>query len=226
MRHGKAECEPGPPFSAAEVGRHDPPLTPFNTPCFHRSRSKIESSNLLTSPLLLSLHSYPPYPVPPAWAIEGAVEGTTAAIMSSSLVLSSKSLRKNRLGTNSSLPPREELDRALDAFENELLKSKGDGGLAARFKNLRGVGKLPDLTDVVRLTEEMSNDCAARHGGWRQYALRLTPFFERIRQFASIGDVLVGGAQNMIASGVWAAVRLAVEVMTPARHAARFAQRN
>lgn len=135
--------------------------------------------------------------------------------MSSSLVLSSKSPRKNALGIDGSLPPRKQLDRALDAFESELLKNKSDGGLATRFKNLRGMGKLPDLTEVVRLTEEMSNDCASRHGGWRQYALRLTPFFERIRQFASIGDVLVGGAQNMIASGVWAAVRLAVEVITP-----------
>lgn len=135
--------------------------------------------------------------------------------MSSSLVLSSKSHRKNALGTNSRHPPREQLGRALDAFESELLKSKHDGGLTARFKNLRGTGKLPDLTEVVRLTEEISNDCAARHGGWRQYALRVTPFLERIRQFASIGDVLVGGAQNMIASGVWAAVRLAVEVIMP-----------
>lgn len=135
--------------------------------------------------------------------------------MSSSLVVSSKSPRKNALGADSSLPPRERLDRALDAFESELLKNMNDGGLTARFKNLRSTRKLPDLTAVVRVTEEMSNDCAARHGGWRQYALRLTPFLERVRQFASIGDVLEGDAQNMIASGVWAAVRLALEVITP-----------
>lgn len=136
--------------------------------------------------------------------------------MSSSLVVSSKSHRRSR-SPSPSISPKEQLDGALAAFEDELLKNKSDGrGLVARFKNLRGTGKLPDLTAVVRFTEELSNDCATRHGGWREYAMRITPFLDRLRQFFPIGDVLVGGAQNMIASGVWAAVRLAIEVsLTP-----------
>lgn len=71
---------------------------------------------------------------------------------------------------------------------------------------------MPDLTDIVRVTEEISDACVKKHGGWRQHAVRVIPFLNRICEFAPIGDVIVGGAQNLMVSGVWAAVRLALEV--------------
>lgn len=121
------------------------------------------------------------------------------------LVVSSAA-RANRV------PPKDRCAEAISKFEEAL--ERGDRGLSVRFKNLR-TQSLPDLTNVTRVAEEISNECAARHGGWRKYAMRIVPILDRIRQLAPIGDVLTGGAQNLLVSGVWGAVRLAVEV----RHA-------
>lgn len=33
--------------------------------------------------------------------------------------------------------------------------------------------------------------------------------------FASIGDVVIGGSQNLIATGVWSAIRLCLMVESP-----------
>lgn len=37
-------------------------------------------------------------------------------------------------------------------------------------------------------------------------------FLEAVQQFASIGDVIVGGSQNVIACGVWSLVRMTLLV--------------
>lgn len=104
------------------------------------------------------------------------------------------------------LKPEIRLAQAISEFESSL----ADDGQRVQFKNLR-TRRPPDFSDVVRLTEEINADGASRRG-WRQHATRLVTFLDRIRQFAPIGDVLVGGAQNFVASGVWGAVRLALEV--------------
>ena len=71
---------------------------------------------------------------------------------------------------------------------------------------------LPSPDDIIRLTEEINRDGARAHRSWRPYGTRLVAILERMRQFAPIGDVLVGGSQNLIACGVWAVVRLSLEV--------------
>lgn len=80
-----------------------------------------------------------------------------------------------------------------------------------RFKNLQSQSP-PDPDDIIRLTEEINRDGARAHRSWRPYGTRLVAILERMRQFAPIGDVLVGGSQNLIACGVWAVVRLSLEV--------------
>ncbi|RTE84485.1 hypothetical protein BHE90_000848 [Fusarium euwallaceae] len=79
-----------------------------------------------------------------------------------------------------------------------------------RFKNLQSQSP-PDPDDIIRLTEEINRDGARAHRSWRPYGTRLVAILERMRQFAPIGDVLVGGSQNLIACGVWAVVRLSLE---------------
>lgn len=109
-------------------------------------------------------------------------------------------------------PSKDRLKQAVAAFEQSLKETK-KASLSVRFSNLRTRSRPFDLTDVTRLAEEISDDCAVKHGsGWRHYAMRIIPILDRIRQFAPIGDVVTGGAQNMVVSGVWGAVRLALEI--------------
>lgn len=70
----------------------------------------------------------------------------------------------------------------------------------------------PIVQDVIRVTEEINYDGSRKHKSWRPYGTRLYSILERIQLFTHVGDILVGGAQNMIASGVWAAVRLSLSV--------------
>lgn len=66
--------------------------------------------------------------------------------------------------------------------------------------------------DVVRITEEINKDGSQRHRSWRAYGTKVGIFLSRLQVFASIGDVLIGGSQNLIATGVWSAVRLCLLV--------------
>ncbi|KAM7190456.1 hypothetical protein V8F33_009439 [Rhypophila sp. PSN 637] len=66
--------------------------------------------------------------------------------------------------------------------------------------------------DVITLTEQLNREGAKRHAAWRPAAgTRIGGFLRRIQQFAAFGDILIGGSQNLIASGVWATVRVMLE---------------
>lgn len=112
------------------------------------------------------------------------------------------------LKTLGRLKPEIRLSQALSEFEATL----NSASHKAKFKNLR-TRRPPDLEDVVRLTEEINRDGARLHSRWQQYGTRLVTILNRVRQFAPIGDVVIGGSQNMVASGIWGAVRLALEVV-------------
>ncbi|KAJ0120131.1 hypothetical protein J7T55_000986 [Diaporthe amygdali] len=64
--------------------------------------------------------------------------------------------------------------------------------------------------DVIKVTEEINQEGARRHRSWRPHGTKVGGFLSRIQTFASIGDVLIGGSQNLIATGVWSAVRLSL----------------
>jgi hypothetical protein len=48
----------------------------------------------------------------------------------------------------------------------------------------------------------------------RCYGPRFVHVVQAVQQYASMGDIFVGGAQNLVASGVWAAVRLTLTMVT------------
>lgn len=52
----------------------------------------------------------------------------------------------------------------------------------------------------------------AELGSWGTHGTKVGGFLSRIQKLASIGDVLIGGSQNLIATGVWSAVRLSLTV--------------
>ena len=69
---------------------------------------------------------------------------------------------------------------------------------------------VPDSVDVIRLAAQF--DRALLLKGMRGFGPRLTGFIEATQQFASIGDVLIGGSQNLPACGVWTLVRFSIMV--------------
>lgn len=71
----------------------------------------------------------------------------------------------------------------------------------------------PSPADVIALTEDFNREGASRHSSWRPApGTRIGGFLRRIQPFAVFGDILIGGSQNLIASGVWATVRAMLEV--------------
>jgi hypothetical protein len=68
----------------------------------------------------------------------------------------------------------------------------------------------PSISDVMRLTAEIDRSTSGRGG--RCFGPRLTNILQSIQQYAAIGDVIVGGSQNLIACGVWSLARLTIQV--------------
>ncbi|RYC76902.1 hypothetical protein BFJ63_vAg20223, partial [Fusarium oxysporum f. sp. narcissi] len=60
----------------------------------------------------------------------------------------------------------------------------------------------PNIHDVMRLTAEIDRRVAGNVGGGRCFGTRLVNVLEAVQQFAALGDIVVGGSQNMIACGV------------------------
>ncbi|KAJ4138505.1 hypothetical protein NW768_002340 [Fusarium equiseti] len=70
------------------------------------------------------------------------------------------------------------------------------------------------MSDVMRLTAEIDLKATSKHGRGRCFGPRMTNALQAIQQFAALGDIVVGGAQNLIACGVWAAARMTLQVIT------------
>ena len=104
--------------------------------------------------------------------------------------------------------PKKELDRAIREFEKAI---EGHPNAADQFRTLCA-GPLPDHSGALLVAEDLSRECAKQSRLRNGVAMKTAPFFDLIRQFAPLGDIVIGGAQNLIASGVWAAIRLALEV--------------
>lgn len=112
------------------------------------------------------------------------------------------------LSVISGLKPEVKLGVALSEFAQAL-----DADSRARFSGLRnGVTASPTTGDVIKITEELNREGAKLHRAWRPSSTRLATFLSRIQSLASIGDVILGGSQNLIASGVWCAIRMCLDV--------------
>lgn len=110
------------------------------------------------------------------------------------------------LGQAAKLKPEIRLAQALSEFCAGLGESR-----SREFKSLRTTSP-PTPDDVVRLTEEVNRDGLRTHKAWRPYATNMALFLEKVQRLARIGDFLVGSSQNLIASGVWTAVKLTLGV--------------
>jgi hypothetical protein len=119
----------------------------------------------------------------------------------------------NALQKASQLKPKIRLAQAIKSFEAELSSEQKVAFNAARSS---AQSFPPDQMDVMRLLSEMDKTSGVV-AGKRCFGPRFTNFLEAVQRFASIGDVVVGGSQNMAACGVWALVRLTVLVSTTSR---------
>ncbi|GIK06306.1 hypothetical protein Aspvir_001953 [Aspergillus viridinutans] len=109
----------------------------------------------------------------------------------------------------SKLKPEIRLVQALADFKAVLSidrRARFDESIAA-FKD-----HPPDANDVNRLTAEINRDI--QQTTRRCYGPRFVHVLQAVQQYASIGDVFIGGSQNLVASGVWAAVRLTLTMLT------------
>jgi len=107
----------------------------------------------------------------------------------------------------SSLKPEIRLAQAVSQFEADLSDEQ-----KAAFRNYRSqsVKSPPGPSDVMRLTAEIDRRQYGKIG--RCFGPRFTNFLQGVQQFAALGDVIVGGSQNIIACGIWSLVRMSLLV--------------
>jgi len=97
------------------------------------------------------------------------------------------------------------LAQAISEFEKELATEQKAAFRTARNASTRAP---PDYHDVMRVTEEIDRNAAALLNSRRCFGPRVTNVLHAVQQFAALGDVIIGGSQNILACGVWSLVRM------------------
>ncbi|KAF5572909.1 heterokaryon incompatibility protein het-E-1 [Fusarium pseudoanthophilum] len=115
------------------------------------------------------------------------------------------------------LKPDIRLAQAVSEFEAALTSEQK---VAFRASRSSAANSAPTMSDVMRLTAEIDLKATAQHGRGRCFGPRMTNLLQAIQQFAALGDVVVGGSQNLIACGVWAAARMTVHSISWTRKSA------
>ena len=108
----------------------------------------------------------------------------------------------------SKLKPEIRLAQAVSEFEAIL---SSDQKAAFRSQKSQLQNSPPGPRDVMRLTSEVDKACGVA-AGRRCFGPRLTNFLHAVQQFAALGDIVVGGSQNVVACSVWALVRMSLLV--------------
>ncbi|KAF2727291.1 hypothetical protein EJ04DRAFT_140396, partial [Polyplosphaeria fusca] len=108
------------------------------------------------------------------------------------------------LAKASSLKAEIRLAQAVSEFEAELSNEQKAN---FRTQKSQSMTSTPSLGDVMRLTAEFDRQMSKKFGG-RCFGPRFTNFLQGVQQFAALGDVVVGGSQNLVACGVWSLVRM------------------
>ncbi|KAH6860628.1 hypothetical protein BKA58DRAFT_414063 [Alternaria rosae] len=106
------------------------------------------------------------------------------------------------------LKPEIRLAQAVSQFEASLSAGQKD---AFRSQREQAMKSSPSTMDVMRITAEIDN---SRKVGERCFGTRFTKFLHGAQQFASLGDVVVGSSQNVVACGVWAVIRMSLLATT------------
>ncbi|KAJ5288209.1 hypothetical protein N7478_003895 [Penicillium angulare] len=102
----------------------------------------------------------------------------------------------------SRLKPELRLAQAVSLFEADL---PNDQKLTFRTEKSQLVGTPPSIQDVLRLTAQIDEQVSVSKR--RCFGTRIINVLESVQQFAALGDIVVGGSQNLIACGVWTVVR-------------------
>lgn len=97
------------------------------------------------------------------------------------------------------------LAQAVSEFEKDL---SGEQKAAFRTTRDNSTTSPPGYQDVMRLTEEIDRTASGLLKSRRCFGPRFTNILHAIQQFAALGDVVVGGSQNIVACGVWSLVRM------------------
>jgi hypothetical protein len=108
----------------------------------------------------------------------------------------------------SSLKPEIRLAQAVSEFEADLSNEQKS---AFRTLKSQSLSTTPDPYDVMRLTAEVDR-CISKKFSNQCFGPRFTSFLHGVQQFVALGDVVVGGSQNLIACGVWSVVRMSLLV--------------
>lgn len=111
--------------------------------------------------------------------------------------------------TNASrLKPEIRLAQAVSRFEAGLSNEQ-----KSTFRTLKSqsLSSTPSLNDVMRLTAEIDRRVHNKAGG-RCFRPRFINFLQGTQQFATLGNVVVGGSQNIIACSIWSLVRMSLLV--------------
>lgn len=106
------------------------------------------------------------------------------------------------------LKPEIRLAQAVSQFKSDLNSSqKADFDTATK----KSLANAPDPADVLRFTADFNKRVSVLPGN-RCYGPRFTSFLHGVQQFAALGDVVVGGSQNVIVCSIWSLVRMSLLV--------------
>lgn len=105
------------------------------------------------------------------------------------------------------LRPEIRLAQAVSRFEACL---SGDEKAAFGDSRAQAIKSCPTTSDVMRFTAQIDRRMSGNAS--RCLGPRFTNFVSSVQQFAALGDVIVGGSQNIVACGVWSVVRMAILV--------------
>jgi hypothetical protein len=106
------------------------------------------------------------------------------------------------------LKPELRLAQAISEFEASLSTQEKSTFRTIKSQSLSAA---PTQGDVMRLTAEVDGQISKKFNG-QCFGPRFTNFLEGVQHFAALGDVVVGGSQNLIACGVWSLVRMSLLV--------------
>ena len=116
------------------------------------------------------------------------------------------------LANASRLKPEIRLAQAVSHFEADL---SSEQKTTFRIYRSQSSNSPPHPSDVMRLTAEIDRRASGKVGGGRCFGPRLTNVLQAIQQFAALGDIVIGGSQNIIACGVWSLMRITLLVGVP-----------
>ncbi|CRL23409.1 Ankyrin repeat-containing domain [Penicillium camemberti] len=102
------------------------------------------------------------------------------------------------------LKPDVRLAQVVSQFEAELSNEQKASFRAWRTKSIESP---PSIQDVMQLTAEIDRVSERRR---RCLGPRLMNVLQATQQFAALGDIIVGGSQNLLACGVWSIVRISL----------------